>query len=102
LSTSCSGLRRRVSKESKGGASRIDAKRARPRDRWAVSSRRKGPPTVGSARGEPFLGGGALAVRAVLVAAEAVDNRRIGAVLDCRHHLCCRRCPASGSAALIP
>ena len=57
---------------------------------------------LGLARGEPFLRGGALALRAVPVAAGVVGNRRIGAVraardmaaegcraavLDCRHHL---------------
>jgi hypothetical protein len=57
---------------------------------------------VGLAVGEPVLGGGALALRAVPVAAGVVGDRRIGAVraardmaaegcraaaLDCRHHL---------------
>ena len=57
---------------------------------------------VGLARDEPLLRGGALALRAVPVAAGIVGNRRIGAilaardmaaescraaVLDCRHHL---------------
>jgi hypothetical protein len=57
---------------------------------------------LGFARGEPFLRSGALALRAVPVAAGVVGDRRIGAVLtardmaakrcraatlDCRHHL---------------